>query len=413
MKLREFGPGGHLMQRAQDTATAAPAGCALTAALTRFWASHAAQAERLLHPEPLPAFVRASGASITHADLRRWMRMVQDALSPLPDTMRRGAWLVVALAVSPCSIEESALVLLAAERSDWVYVPVDVSLPPARQLELLRTARVNRIVALPQSPLARLLSESQASERHARSTLVAVAKPRLVVSESEMFQSVLVFALEHGSEPSLQAAVNESLLYRDSNAADEAAAAPAPLYVLFTSGSTGEPKGVLGTRAGAWNRMQWMWTRYPFDAGQERVVRTVKLTFVDSVWEILGAFLQHVPLVHVTDSITFSGGNSGFGDAFHVVLSEHYHFLERMFIHAVTRLTVVPSVLELLIVQKSRYELQSALASLRFLLISGETLPLKLALQISDKLPHVTVLNLYGACRSTISLGCIIAEVAY
>lgn len=380
----------------------ATADCALTAALARFWASHAARDECFLHPKPLPAFVHASGASITHTALRRWMRRVQDALTAPPDTMRRGAWLVVALAVSPCSVEESALMLLAAETRDCVYVPVDVSLPSARQLELLLTARVDRVVALPQSPLARLLSDVRASEYRATAPGVAAAKPELVVSESEVFQSVLVFALKHGPEPSLQKAVNESRLRPDSNAASEANAVPAPLYVLFTSGSTGEPKGVLGTRAGAWNRMQWMWTRYPFDAGKERVVRAVKLTFIDSVWEILGAFLQHIPLVHVADPVTFSGGSSGFGDSYHVVLSERCHFLERMLVHAVTRLTVVPSVLELLLVQKSRCELQSALASLRFLLVSGETLPLKLALQINDKLPHVTMLNLYGACRSTI-----------
>ena len=38
-------------------------------------------------------------------------------------------------------------------------------------------------------------------------------------------------------------------------------------YVLYTSGSSGRPKGVEGTHRGAMNRMRWMWERYPFRGG--------------------------------------------------------------------------------------------------------------------------------------------------
>ena len=34
-------------------------------------------------------------------------------------------------------------------------------------------------------------------------------------------------------------------------------------YVLYTSGSTGLPKGVLGLHRGALNRFSWMWQTYP------------------------------------------------------------------------------------------------------------------------------------------------------
>src|SRR5260370_33372798 len=39
-------------------------------------------------------------------------------------------------------------------------------------------------------------------------------------------------------------------------------------YVLYTSGSSGQPKGVEGTHGGAINRFRWMWERYPFEAGE-------------------------------------------------------------------------------------------------------------------------------------------------
>jgi non-ribosomal peptide synthetase component F len=38
-----------------------------------------------------------------------------------------------------------------------------------------------------------------------------------------------------------------------------------PAYVMYTSGSSGQPKGVVGTHSGAINRMRWMWERYQFE----------------------------------------------------------------------------------------------------------------------------------------------------
>jgi non-ribosomal peptide synthetase component F len=67
-------------------------------------------------------------------------------------------------------------------------------------------------------------------------------------------------------------------------------------YVLYTSGSSGRPKGVEGTHRGAMNRMRWMWERYPFKAGEVCCQKT-NVGFVDSVWEIFGPLLAGVPSV--------------------------------------------------------------------------------------------------------------------
>jgi hypothetical protein len=73
-------------------------------------------------------------------------------------------------------------------------------------------------------------------------------------------------------------------------------------YIMYTSGSSGQPKGVLGTHRAAINRFHWMWTTYPFAAGEVCCQKTA-LSFVDSVWEIFGPLLKGIPVVIIPDMV--------------------------------------------------------------------------------------------------------------
>ena len=53
-------------------------------------------------------------------------------------------------------------------------------------------------------------------------------------------------------------------------------------YVVFTSGSTGVPKGVAGLHRGAVNRCSWMWRNYAFVPGERSAMKT-STNFVDLV----------------------------------------------------------------------------------------------------------------------------------
>jgi amino acid adenylation domain-containing protein len=149
-------------------------------------------------------------------------------------------------------------------------------------------------------------------------------------------------------------------------------------YVLYTSGSTGQPKGVLGLHRGLFNRFAWMWETYPFIADEVCCQKTA-LNFVDSLWELLGPLLQGVRLVILPERS----------------VKDPVLLVQALAQHQITRLVLVPSLLQ--IVLDTHPDLQIRLPHLRLWITSGEELTAELARQFHTQLPQRTLLNLYGS----------------
>lgn len=73
-------------------------------------------------------------------------------------------------------------------------------------------------------------------------------------------------------------------------------AAADPVYVTYTSGSTGEPKGVVNTHGGLLNRIRWMQDAFGLGPG-DRVLQKTPITFDVSVWEFFWPLMAGVPIV--------------------------------------------------------------------------------------------------------------------
>ncbi|AJR06621.1 non-ribosomal peptide synthetase [Photobacterium gaetbulicola] len=149
-------------------------------------------------------------------------------------------------------------------------------------------------------------------------------------------------------------------------------------YIVYTSGSTGQPKGVKGTEQGVLNRLYWMWEQYPF-AKDEVCCAKTSLNFVDHVWEIFGPLLQGVPLLLVGDE----------------TVKEPSRLAATLAAGAVTRIVLVPSLLKALLALPAD-ELMP-LERLKLWTSSGEPLSNQVTAAFYDRLPQATLLNLYGS----------------
>ncbi|KAL3380913.1 hypothetical protein AABB24_001189 [Solanum stoloniferum] len=67
-------------------------------------------------------------------------------------------------------------------------------------------------------------------------------------------------------------------------------------YLMYTSGSTGIPKGVCGTEVGLLNRFLWMQGSFPFQKEEILLFKT-SISFIDHLQEFLGAILANCTLI--------------------------------------------------------------------------------------------------------------------
>ncbi|CAL8461978.1 g1509 [Coccomyxa elongata] len=160
-------------------------------------------------------------------------------------------------------------------------------------------------------------------------------------------------------------------------------------YVMYTSGSTGNPQAVLGTSEGILNRCGWMQRAHPFTSGDVVCFHTAP-TFVDSIWQIFGPFLGGVPLLVLPPPASRNMAA----------------LLTALRQDAVTHFVAVPTLLAALL-QHLELSGQQMPPTLRLLVSSGEPLPVGLLRRLQASLPpHAVVLNLYGSTETAADCTC-------
>ncbi|WP_079001120.1 non-ribosomal peptide synthetase [Streptomyces sp. AS58] len=149
--------------------------------------------------------------------------------------------------------------LLAAVKAGMPYLPLSLDDPAARRLQLLNVSGA-RLVLVDEST-AELMQPSDGID----SLLLGDELPE--ISDEE---SVLPDPVDRG----------------DSH----------PVYVLFTSGSTGNPKGVLLPSGALVNRLLWMQEQFQFNSA-DRFLQKTPYTFDVSGWEFWNPLIAGATLV--------------------------------------------------------------------------------------------------------------------
>ncbi|MCP5110892.1 MAG: amino acid adenylation domain-containing protein, partial [bacterium] len=155
-------------------------------------------------------------------------------------------------------------------------------------------------------------------------------------------------------------------------------------YILYTSGSTGEPKGVAIPHRGAVNTLLDL--NHRFEIGPEdRTLALSSLSFDLSVYDLFGTFA--------------AGGAVVYPDA--ALDREPAHWLERLRGHGVTVWNSVPALAEMLVAHcEGRGE--PLPPSLRLFLLSGDWIPVNLPDRIRALHPAARVISLGGATEASI-----------
>ena len=263
--------------------------------------------------------------------------------------------------------------VLACVGASVPFVPLDTSWPASRVKEIATIAKIDCVFW------------SDVGEPGGRGKRTSYL-PRSAESLLPKMIQVIPFAHEDDECKS----VNGSHSYPSNSDASINDIDDDLAYIMFTSGSTGAPAAVLGSRQGILHRCWWMQgTEYLLNE-TDLVICKTPLSFVDSIWEIFGPILGGsrilIPLKEFNKPISLAW------------------VIECSRIHNATHLTAVPSIwesfLDLMEYEASR-QTPKPILSFRQVVSSGEILSWNLLDRLQKILPNgCKILNIYG-CTET------------
>ncbi|MCX4683047.1 non-ribosomal peptide synthetase [Kitasatospora purpeofusca] len=169
----------------------------------------------------------------------------------------------------------------------------------------------------------------------------------------------------------------------DGDWVQEAGAPDDPAYVLYTSGSSGTPKGVVVEHRNLTPHLEWLAERLPLGAG-DRLLQVTPYTFDASLTDFFW------PLGAGATVVSLAEGDHQDPLAIATALVEH----------GITAVRLPPAMLSLLLDEP---EFRKATA-LRYLISGGDRLPTSVAHRIVELLPGVRLFNRYGPTEAAVAV---------
>ena len=156
-------------------------------------------------------------------------------------------------------------------------------------------------------------------------------------------------------------------------------------YIMFTSGSTGEPKGVPITYGCLQSFLRWILAEHAFEEGREVYLNVVPYSFDVSLMDTYPALVTGGTVTSVTKD----------------EIANPRQLYQLLGSSALTTWVSTPSFAQMCLVEPSFN--RGLLPRLRRFLFCGETLAPEIASELLDRFPAVEVWNTYGPTEATVA----------
>ena len=254
---------------------------------------------------------------------------------------------------------EAVVGIYGAMKAGGAYVPIDPSSPTARAVFMASNCGVRHLI----SDATKRKSWGAFAESGVAHILNMGAKADPSIDQVSVHQRDWIDSAPAGRLPRL---IDQDLA-----------------YILYTSGSTGNPKGVMLTHRNCLAFVEWAVEEYGVTAN-DRLSSHAPFHFDLSTFDLYAAAIAGAPVHLVPKAVS-------------VFPLEVRKFIED---NEITVWYSVPSILTML-VEKGDLD-QGAFQTMRTLLFAGEVFPAKYLSRLMKLLPHVTFANLYGPTETNV-----------
>lgn len=285
-------------------------------------------------------------SSLTYRDLQH--RVNQLAASLLEKNIGKGS--IVALTIE--NSLEMAIGILGVLAAGAAYLPLDPASPIERKRYIFEISRAEALLYQ-----AHLTGEKKINPGLDSGSLIAIE----------------VDAKKPGLNKNILAKNNDSPQPHDL------------AYVIFTSGTTGRPKGVLVEHKGLVNYTLWRKNTYQINES-DVTLQLLTYCFDGFGSNFYSSLLSGGTLVMVPDTLRLD-----------------FDYIKGLMTRfQVTNISLVPGIFKMLLDRAQSQELEK----LRFVVLAGERSSTALVNTCREKIPHLLLINEYGPTEATVTATC-------